>query len=87
MAGLRTALTYVLMAYLFTLFGYGLVKYPDAPLHPCTNPGYCGKQGQPHGQQQYEQFQRWQATFEWSWPLGMLGLYLLNQRKFQNRPA
>lgn len=66
MVVLRTALTYLVLAYMFTLFGYGLIKYPDAPLHPCTSAGYCRKQGQPHGVEQYElnqeRFRRWNST-------------------------
>jgi hypothetical protein len=72
---------------MFALFGYGLARYPDAPLHPCTDAGYCGKQGQLHTQRQYDQFRWWQSAFEWSWPIGMLALYLLNQAKFQRRFA
>lgn len=87
MVRLRTALTYVVLAYMFTLFGYGLIKYPDAPLHPCIRASYCGKQGQSHTQQQYDRFLAWQATFEWSWPIGMLALYLLNQGRFPRRLA
>lgn len=87
MAVLRSALTYLVLAYMFTLFGYGLIAYPDAPLHPCTSVGYCGKQGQLHTQRQYERFLGWQAAFEWSWPIGMLALYLLNQDRFQRRLA
>lgn len=84
----KMALTYLVLAYLFAVFGYGLIKYPDAPLHPCTSAGYCGKQGQAHGAQQYQQFSRWQATFEWSWPIGMLALYLLNRDRIpRRRPA
>jgi hypothetical protein len=83
MTALRTTVTCLVLAYMLTLFGYGLVKYPDAPLHPCSSAGYCGKQGQPHGMEQYERFRSWQAAFEWSWPIGMLALYLLNQGKFQ----
>jgi hypothetical protein len=85
MAKVRTALTVVIMGYMIILFTYGLVRYPDAPIHPCITAGYCGKQGQPHTQQQYRQFLTWQSTLEWSWPFGMLALFFLNREKIRLR--
>jgi hypothetical protein len=38
----------VIVTIMLMLFVYGLVRFPDAPLHSCVDHGYCGKQGQPH---------------------------------------
>jgi hypothetical protein len=42
--------------------------------------GYCGKQGQPHSQQDFDAFNRLESTLFWLWPVGMLTAYFL-QRK------
>jgi hypothetical protein len=67
------------------LFAYGLIRYPDAPLHPCAEHGFCGKQGQAHTQQEFEGFDRWQNTLFWVWPIGMAALYILNRDRFRAR--
>jgi uncharacterized membrane protein len=61
------------------LFGYGLVRFPDGPLHMCVDHGYYGKQGQPHTQTEFEAFEIWQNALFWVWPIGMVVLYVLNR--------
>jgi hypothetical protein len=85
MAKVRTGLTVVIMGYMIILFTYGLVRYPDAPIHPCITAGYCGKQGQPRTQREYTEFLTWQSALEWSWPFGMLALFFLNREKIRFR--
>jgi hypothetical protein len=67
------------------LFIYGLIRFPDAPLHACGDHSYCGKQGQPHTQKQFEDFDIWQNTLFWVWPIGMLALYILNRGRIRSR--
>jgi hypothetical protein len=61
----------------------GLVRFSDAPLHTCVDHGYCGKQGQPHTQREFETFEIWQNTLSWVWPIGMVVLYVLNRDRIR----
>ena len=67
------------------LFIYGLIRFPDAPLQACSDHGYCGKQGQPHTERQFKDFEIWQNTLFWVWPVGMLTLYILNRDRIRSR--
>jgi hypothetical protein len=67
------------------LFIYGLIRFPDAPLHVCGDNGYCGKQGQPHTQNEFEAFELWQNTLFWVWPIGIVALYILNRDRIRSR--
>jgi hypothetical protein len=75
----------VIVTMMLMLFVYGLVRFPDAPLHSCVDHGYCGKQGQPHTQREFEAFEIWQNTLFWIWPIGMLVLYALNRDRIPSR--
>jgi hypothetical protein len=75
----------VVAAYMMVLLGYGFVRYPDAPLHPCGVHDYCGKQGQRHTANEFAQFQAWQTMLEWTWIPGMVVLYLLNRDRIRQR--
>jgi hypothetical protein len=77
----RTAIA--IQAMMGIVFFYGLVRFFDAPLHPCPEHGYCGKQGQPHTEREYKEFEIWQTTLIVVWPIGMLTLYLLNRGQFR----
>jgi hypothetical protein len=68
------------------LFGYGLIRFPDAPLQSCGDHSFCGKQGRPHTQQEFEAFEFWQNTLFWVWPVGILALYILNRDRIRSRP-
>lgn len=83
----RRALTFLVVGYMVGLLGYGLVRYPDAPIHPCASAGYCGKQGQPHNREEYNRFLTWQSMLEWTWLPGMLVLYILNRGRLRQRRA
>jgi hypothetical protein len=65
-----------------SLFGYGLVRFPDAPLHACVDHGYCGK---PHTEREFEAFEIWQNTLFWVWRVGMIVLYILNRDRIRSR--
>jgi hypothetical protein len=75
----------VIAAMMGMWFVYGLIRFPDAPLHVCGDNHYCGKQGQPHTQRQFENFEIWQNTLAWAWPIGMLALYILNRDRIRSR--
>ena len=61
-------------------FLYGLIRFPDSPIHPCGWGSYCGKQGQPRTPEDYRANQLWQTGLMWGWPVGM-GLIILIKRK------
>lgn len=68
------------------LFLYGWFEYPDSPLGPCSGQtGYCGKQGQPHTFAEHQAYDRLQLALVIVWPLGMLGLFLLNRKDIFQR--
>jgi hypothetical protein len=81
----RRNTSYVVAAMMGALLIYGLSRYPDAPLQACNDHSYCGKQGQPHTQSQFEAFEIWQNVLFWVWPIGMLALYVLNRDRFRSR--
>ena len=66
------------------LFVYGLIRFPDAPLHACGDHTYCGKQGQPHTQKEFEDFEIWPNALLGAWPIGMLALYILNRDRIRS---
>jgi hypothetical protein len=70
----------VVMATMLVYFVYGLVRFPDAPIHPCGEGRYCGKQGQPHAVEDYRAHQSWQIGLMWLWPLGMIALFLIKKK-------
>ena len=74
----------VIVTIMLILFVYGLVRFPDAPLHACVGHGYCGKQGQPHTQREFEAFEIWQNTLFSIWPIGMVVLYVLNRDRIRS---
>jgi hypothetical protein len=74
---------YPFLAILLTMlaiFSYGQYRFPDAPIQKCGS-AYCGKQGQPHTKKEFEDFELWETTLMWSWPLGFLALFLLREKK------
>jgi len=85
MQRLRKIFSTIVMAYMILLFSYGLLRYPDAPIHPCGTSGFCGKQGQPHTEADYRQFLVWDSLLAWTWMPGLLVLGLLNRDKIRWR--
>ena len=70
----------VVMATMLGFLVYGLVRFPDSPIHPCGDGGYCGKQGRPHSIEDYRAHQFWQTGLMWLWPLGMIALFLIKKK-------
>jgi hypothetical protein len=75
----------IIAAMMGILFVYGLIRFPDAPLNSCGYHSYCGKQGQSHTQKQFEDFEVWQNTLFWVWPIGLVALYILNRDRIRSR--
>ncbi len=82
----RAVLTTGIILVMAGVFSYGMLRYPDAPIHPCSGPtGYCGKQGQPHSLAEYQAFEFWQTTLISIWPIGMLALVALRWKTLTKR--
>lgn len=79
------AATAVIVAIMFALLTYGLVRFPDGPIHPCGIDRYCGKQGQPHTLQQYRAYETWETTMLYTWPVGLISLALLNKSRWRRQ--
>lgn len=81
----QTTASLVVGTYLACLLGYGLVKFPDAPLNFCEASTYCGKHGQPHTLKDYQRFEKWQTLLAWSWIPGVLVIFVLNRQRIRSR--
>lgn len=73
----------VIVAIMLVFFLYGMVRFPDGPIHPCGRNRYCGKQGQPHTLQQYRAYELWDTTLLYLWPAGLISLVLLNKSRWR----
>jgi len=71
---------------MFSAFAYGLVRFPDGPIHPCATYGYCGKQGQPRTLEDFNAFRAWETAMLWGWPIGLVTLMLLHRGQ-RERPT
>lgn len=69
------------MACMLCFFAYGVIRFPDSPIHPCRINQYCGKQGQPHTLQDFKAFHFWETTCMYAWPVGLLAMFLLNRKQ------
>lgn len=63
-------------AVMLGFFGYGMFRFPDNPIRPCQEHGYCGKQGQPRTLEDFVAFSRWNDLFSY-WPVGIISLIAL----------
>lgn len=78
--------TAVIAAIMLIFLFYGIVRFPDGPIHPCGISKYCGKQGQPHTLEQYRAFKTWETTLLYMWPVGLLSLVVLNRSRWRKSP-
>jgi hypothetical protein len=85
MAGWRRSVSIVIASAMGLWFFGGMWLYPDAPLHACVEHGYCGKQGQPHSQREFEHFRVWETGLQWAWPIGIIALFVLNKDRIRMR--
>jgi hypothetical protein len=81
--GWRHYLSIGVGALMLVWFFYGMFEYSDGPIHPCREHGYCGKQGQPHTQTEFEHFTVWKTALFSGWPVGMLSVFLLRREQFR----
>ena len=58
-----------------TVFIYGMVRYPDAPIS-ARDWGFFDVQGQPHTREQFEAFSRWETALWIAWP-AMFAMFAL----------
>ena len=78
---IRTIASAVLVTGMLCVFAYGMIRFPDAPIHPCPTHDYCGKQGQAHTVDDYTAFTMWERTLFYLWPTGMVTLLLLRRKR------
>ena len=93
----RQLLTYLIMAAMISWFAWGMIKFPDAPIHLCDSAtdylysnhlnGFCGKQGQSHTAEDFRLFDIWQRTLLWIWMPGIAVIALLRATETRNRRA
>ena len=69
------------MVIMLAIYAYGFIRFPDSPIHPCPEHGYCGKLGQPHTEDEYVAFSHWQTLLFVVWPVGMLSFYLISRKR------
>jgi hypothetical protein len=81
---IRVASSWILCAAMAGFFLYGMVRFPDNPIHPCAQHGYCGKQGQPHTAQDFQAFSQWETVMMY-WPAGFFALVLLNRTRLREQ--
>jgi len=66
---------------MIAVFQYGVLRFPDAPIRPCGDESFCGKQGQPHTAVDYRAFVLWERSLLFIWPSGMLAVVLLIRKR------
>jgi hypothetical protein len=62
----------------------GLVLFPDAPINPCGENQYCGKQYQPRTREDYELYRWWSSISPWLLALFFLSMSYVNRKEFNN---
>ena len=93
----RQLLTYLIMGAMLSWFAWGMIKFPDAPIHLCDSAtdylypdhpmGFCGKQGQSHTAEDFRLFDMWQRTLLWVWVPGLAAVALLRAPELRRRGA
>jgi hypothetical protein len=71
-----SALLNGVMLFWIGLCAYSLIRFPDGPIHPCERSQYCGKQGQPHSEADYREYERLSTNIFGSLPLIFLAGFL-----------
>jgi hypothetical protein len=75
----RGMLAKIIGCAMFAVFFYGLIRFPDSPIHRSADGHFIGKQGQPRTLQDYQAFAAWEKLLFCIWPLGMLLVFWLNR--------
>ena len=76
----------LLQAVMFAVFFYGMIRFTDAPFHPCEL-GYCGKTGLPHTGDEYTAFLHWQTSLLiiWSAAFVLFGVRYAFDKEFRTQ--
>ncbi|MDQ6787302.1 MAG: hypothetical protein M3033_10885 [Acidobacteriota bacterium] len=81
---MKTFIDY-LSKFVFTItlifFFYGIIRFPDGPIHRCDENSYCGKQGQHRTIEDFEAYNRWQTISLVSFPLMFILLFISERNK------
>lgn len=87
---MKKALTYVVVVvatFAALALGYGVYRFPDAPIRQCGENCFAGKQGQFRTREDYETFTRWliitPASIVITIGLGFISLYLERSQRSQ----
>jgi hypothetical protein len=60
----------IVVAAMLGYFVYGMVRFPDSPIHPCGQ-DRLRKAGSPRALEDYRAHQLWQTGLMWGWPVGV----------------
>lgn len=62
------------------LFAYTIARFPNGPVFPCGG-AYCTARtpGVIWSAEEYRAYKEWERVMFFTWPLGLLVLYLLNR--------
>jgi hypothetical protein len=63
-----------------SVFAYGIVNYPDAPIRRCGVDQFCGKSHKLHTEQEFRDFSIWEAMLIYSFVPGFVAGNLLGWR-------
>jgi hypothetical protein len=74
---LRKILTFAIVLWLIGVFAYGIYHFRDAPIRAHSGGTFAGKQGQAHTYEEFQAFKTWETTLIYSWPIGIVALYLI----------
>jgi len=66
----------------FTLIWFfsGVIKFPDSPIKMCGEDMYCGKQGQHHTKEDFDDYKKWWIINSVSFPI-LFVLFAVRERK------
>jgi hypothetical protein len=84
---MKRALKVLLLAVIVCValwFFYGVLYFPDAPVHPCGTNQFCGKYGKIHSQEDYNAFLSWETGLFITFPIAFfcaIILYVIRKLK------
>jgi hypothetical protein len=81
MRAVGTRISIALGCVIVAICASGIILYPDGPIHPCVEHDYCGKQGQPHTRQDFDEYNVWVKMCMWGCPVGVLVVVLLQRKR------
>jgi hypothetical protein len=76
----RSVAAFAVSGIMLVLFVYGCGRFGNGPISECAS-GYCSTRGYIHSEADFKAYKAWEKTIFIVWPLGLLGLWLLNRGK------